>query len=412
MIERLDTVIIGGGQAGLAMSSQLLTRKREHVILERQRIAQRWRSERWDSLCFQFPNSYIQLPGQSYDGGDPEGFSHHASIVQFLENYTARISAPVREGVEVTSLRQHSEDGYYLLETSDRPLTAKRVIIATGPFQRAFIPAFGKELPPAVYQVDASRYRNPDELNPGAVLVVGSGASGSQIAEELYQCGRTVFLAVSRHRRVPRRYRGKDILWWFEKMGRLDVTVDSFPGRQYPPSTIVTGVNGGHDLDVRRFAAEGVILLGHLEGAADGTLFTAANANQILNEADEACRNFISAADELAIRLELPSASRSAESAPQVGSSPIIDDRRELKLRDANITSVVWAAGYRFSYEWLDLPILDAKGAPVQERGVTACPGVYFLGLHWMHTFKSGLLPYVGQDAAYLAQHIDASANG
>jgi putative flavoprotein involved in K+ transport len=243
-------------------------------------------------------------------------------------------------------------------------------------------------------------------------LVVGSGASGCQIAEELYQCGRTVFLAVSRHRRVPRRYYGKDILWWFEKMGRLDVTVDSFPGRRYPPSTIVTGVNGGHDLDVRRFAAEGVIVLGHLEGAADGTLFTAANANQILNEADEACHNFISAADELATRLELPSASPSAESAPQVGSSPTIDEKRELKLRDANITSVVWATGYRFSYEWLDLPILDAKGAPVQERGVTACPGIYFLGLHWMHTFKSGLLPYVGQDATYLAEHIDANANG
>jgi putative flavoprotein involved in K+ transport len=389
------------------MSSQLRERGCDHVILERQRVAQRWRSERWDSLCFQFQNSYIRLPGMSYAGDDPDGFAHYSLIIRFLEDYAAHIAAPVREGAEVTSLRRGARDGSYLLGTPDGAIEARNVVIATGPFQRAFVPEFGKNLPPAIYQVDASRYKNPDELPPGAVLVVGSGASGCQIAEELYQCGRTVFLAVSRHRRVPRRYRGKDLVWWFEKLGRFEVAVDSFPERRFPPSSIITGVGGGHDLDIRRFAADGVKVIGHLEGISGGTLAVAENANQILDEADKSCRDFISAADDLAGKQSLSLPPEESLGAPNF-EPPAIEEIQALRLRDAGITSVIWAAGYRFSYDWIQLPILDANGSPIQDRGVTSCPGVYFLGLHWMHTFKSGLLPYIGQDAAYLAEHIDA----
>ena len=249
MVEHHDTVIIGGGQAGLAMSFHLRERGQEHIVLERRHIGERWRSERWNSLHFQFPNWSMQLPGMTHSGTEPDGFSHHTLTTRFIEDYAKMIDAPVRENTEATALRQDAKTGGYLIETQNGTIAARNVVIATGPFQRPFIPAFGKNLPSSVYEIDAARYRSPAELPGGAVLVIGSGASGCQIADEFYQAGRTVFLSVSRHRRVPRRYRGKDMFWWFEKMGRFDVTVDTFPDRKYPPSTVVTGVNGDPLLD-------------------------------------------------------------------------------------------------------------------------------------------------------------------
>ncbi len=228
MVERHDTIVIGGGQAGLAMSYYLQQLKREHVILERGRIAERWRTERWDFLRYQFLNESIELPGLSYGGAEPDGFAHYTAITQFIESYAQRIAAPVLEGVEVTRLQRGDAVGF-LLETNKGVMTADRVVMATGPFQRAMIPAAGRNLPPSVYQVHASRYRGPSELPPGAVLIVGSGASGAQIAEELQQSGKDVHISVSRHRRVPRRYRGKDALWWFDQMGRFEVTIEASP---------------------------------------------------------------------------------------------------------------------------------------------------------------------------------------
>ncbi len=410
MREQHDTVIIGGGQAGLAMSFQLRARGREHVILERRRMAERWRSERWNSLYFQFPNWAVRLPGMSYSGDDADGFLHHTGIIRFIEDYAAQIDAPVREDTEVTVLRQYPETGGYVAETANGEISARRVVIATGPFQRPLIPDFSKNLPASIYQVDATHYRSPDELPRGAVLVVGSGASGCQIADELVQSGRTVFLSVSRHRRVPRRYRGKDMMWWFERMGRLDVTIDAFPGRKYPPSTVVTGVNGGYDIDVRRFAAAGVNVLGHVQGISDGTLALASDANQVLAEADTAYTDFISTADKLVSSSGLQSLLKEDDSRPPPIDPAEIDGVQALNLRDANIRSVIWATGHRFDFDWVKLPVFDANGAPVQQRGVTHCPGVYFLGLHWMHTFRSGLFSFVGEDAAYLAEHMDAAA--
>lgn len=367
-------------------------------------MAERWQSARWDSLCFQFPNAYIRLPGLAYDGNDPEGFAHYTAIAAFLENYCRQIAAPVRIGSEVVRLGHSSTNDRYFVETTDDQITARNVVIATGPFQRSHVPEFARFFPPDLYQVDAVHSRNPDELPPGAVLVVGSGASGCQICEELYQSGRTVFLAVSRHKRVPRRYLGKDMIWWFEKMGRFDVRVDSFPGRRYPPSTVVTGVGGGHDVDVRHFARDGVQVVGHLKGVADGTLSIEPNANQILDDADQACREFISIAHELAPGLGM----NPPESAEDLHFRDTrVGELRSLNMRKANLRSAVWATGYRFNYNWLDLPILDENGTPIQDRGVTPCPGVYFLGLHWMHTFKSGILPYIGEDAAYLVKCIE-----
>ena len=278
-------MIIGGGQAGLAMSYHLSQRGREHVILERRRIAERWRSERWDLLRFQLPNRWLELPGKAYNGSDLTGFSHNTDVLRFVLDYAQEIAAPVRTGVEVTRLRQ-SDDDSYSVETTDGTIEARHVVIATGPFQHALIPDFSRTIPASIYQIDAAHYRSPEQLPKGAVLVVGSGNSGSQIADELLRSGRHVFLAISRHVRVPRRYRGKDVIWWYEELGRFDVDIETFPDRRYPPTTIMTGIDGGYDLAPRHLGNAGVILLGRLQGAADGALGFADDAAEILAAAD------------------------------------------------------------------------------------------------------------------------------
>ena len=410
MREKHDTVIIGGGQAGLAMSYCLRQRGREHIILERHRVAERWRTERWDSLRFQLPNSWLGLPGKSYAGSDPDGFVHHSEVLRFVVEYAAEIGAPVRTGVDVTSLSRDESNGEYALETSDGQIQARHVVIATGPFQRPLTPDYSLAIPSSIYQTDAIHYRNPENLPPGAVLVVGSGNSGCQIADELLRSGRRVFLAISRHTRVPRRYRGKDIIWWYENLGRFDVNIDTFPGRKYPPTIIMTGMDGGYDLDPRRLGHAGAMLLGRVVGTVDGTLTLAEDAEQLLAAAEKGNASFIEAADTLAASSLL-----SSELEPKEESAPLPPLRvdggtRKLNLHEENIGTIIWANGYGYSFDWLKLPITDANGVPIQQRGVTASPGIYFLGLHWMHTFRSAILSFVGRDAAYLADQIDRLA--
>ncbi len=406
MREKWDTVIVGGGQTGLAMSYHLRQRGREHIILERRRVAERWRTERWDSLRFQLPNRWLELPGKAYGGPDINGFSHHTDVIRFILDYADEIAAPVRTGVEVTRLAAAESGVGYRLETTNGQVDARNVVIATGPFQRPLIPAFGKTLPQSIYQTEAAHYRNPVELPPGAVLVVGTGNSGCQIADELLRSGRRVFLSVSRHTRVPRRYRGKDVIWWYDELGRFDVNVDTFPGRRYPPTSIMTGVNGGYDLDPRRLGNDGATLLGRVLGAEDATLALANDAGPILEAADKSYAAFIRDADALA---ETPAVRSTLDSpdAPEPLASPRVDEIGSLNLLEKSITSIIWANGYGYGFDWVDLPVLDAKGAPLQQRGVTACPGLYFLGLHWMHTFRSAILSFVGRDADFLASYMD-----
>jgi putative flavoprotein involved in K+ transport len=238
------------------------------------------------------------------------------------------------------------------------------------------------------------------------VLVVGSGASGCQIGEELRRAGRSVLLSVSKHRRVPRRFRGKDVYWWLDRMGRFAQTIDSFPGRLWPPSTVVTGVSGGYDVNVRQLAADGVRVLGRVLGVSDGRLAVARNANEVLDEADAAFAGFLAAARAFAAAnpdLDL------AEEEP-TGSAVLpatIAEVESLDLRREKVAAIVWATGYDYDYDWLRRPVLDGQGRPLQQRGVSPVPGLYFLGLHWMHTFKSGLFSGVGSDAEYLAEYMD-----
>jgi putative flavoprotein involved in K+ transport len=312
----------------------------------------------------------------------------------------------VREHTEVVGLAEDADGKGFVLSLPDGSIHARRVVLATGPFQRPFFPRTAREISPRVLQTDPTRYRNPEELPDGAVLVVGSGASGCQIADELLHAGRRVFLSVSRHRRVPRRFRGEDVYWWLEKLGRFAQTIDAFPDRRWPPSTVITGVKGGYDVDVRRMAADGAVVVGRVVGASDGTVALAANANAILDEADQAYASFLSAAREFVTKAELHG-DLADESRDDPVPLPAVEERDFLDLDRENITTILWATGYAYDYGWLKVPVFDDEGRPVQHRGVTQVPGLYFLGLHWMHTFKSGLFSGVGSDADYLAQHMD-----
>lgn len=407
MREHHDIVVVGGGQAGLAMSAVLQEHGREHVVLERRRVGERWRTERWESLRFQFPNWALELPGYSYSGDDPDGFAHWRDVLHLIEHYAASTRAPVREHTEVTALR--AGEGGFVLDVPGGTIHARRVVVATGPFQRPRVPPLSGGVAPTVLQTDPTCYCRPEDLPDGAVLVVGSGASGCQIGDELLRAGRTVLISVSRHRRVPRRFRGKDVTWWLERMGRFDQTVDSFPGRQWPASVVVTGVNGGYDVNVRQMAADGVRVLGRVLGARDSRLMVERSANGVLDQADQAFAGFIAAAREVAAADPDCNLAEEETTAPAALPTPVAEIDW-LDLRRENIASIIWATGYDYDYGWLQVPVLDVQGRPLQQRGVTPVPGLYFLGLHWMHTFKSGLLSGVGRDAQYLAEHMAPTA--
>jgi putative flavoprotein involved in K+ transport len=408
MEEGHETVIVGGGHAGLAMSHQLSRRGRAHVVLERGRVAERWRSERWDSLHFQFPNWSLALPGQPYDGPQPDGFSSRDEVVAFIERYCAATGAPVRTGVRVDAIRPGPGADGFQLETSHGLVVASNVVVATGPYQEPVIPAPTGGLSARIAQVHSSAYRNPASLPPGAVLVVGSGASGCQIVEDLLAAGRRVFLSVGRHRRFPRRYRGRDMFWWMERMGALDQTLDERPEAREQPNPLVTGVGGGHEIDLRCYAARGVVLLGHVEAIEGSRLRLADDLDAQLARGDEGVAVFTRAVDAYVERtgLAAPEEPAPAPPPPLPTAAPI----RALDLDAESVTSVIWATGFRRDFGWIHLPVLDERGEPIHRRGVTSCPGLYFLGLPWLHTLKSSVLCGVGRDADHLAECIASRA--
>ena len=409
-MEQIETVIIGGGQAGLAMSYYLSQLGREHVVLERHRVAERWRSERWDSLTFQSPNWNIQLPGFAFEGSDPDAFASRDEVLRFIERYATFVRAPLRCGLAATALRQTPDSRRLIVETQPVLFEAKNVVIATGPFQ---VPVTHLPVGGTAMQLHSSQYRNPQLLPPGAVLVIGSGNSGAQIAEELCSAGRRVYLSVSKHRRTPRRYRGKDYIWWYMAFGEADVTVDRRQDDQ--PPRLITGVSGGHDVDLRRLAADGVVLLGRVLGGQDGRLTIAHDLSEHMECGDASFIDFTQQADEYAARngLDLPPPDERAEvlSNPKEVANPLLT----LDLRAADITTIIWANGFRYDFEWIDLPIFADERqpfgrVPVHKRGIAKVPGVYFLGLPWLYKLKSSFLWGVGEDAKHLAEHIETGS--
>jgi putative flavoprotein involved in K+ transport len=403
-VEQIETLVIGGGQAGLVMSHRLKQRGLAHLVLERHRIGERWRSERWDGLRFQFPNWSVRLPDFPFPHTDPEAFATSSEIVDFIAAYAAFNAAPIRCGVPVTALRCREGGSGFVAETPDSPIEAANVVVATGPYQRPVVPAVLHD--DAIFQVHASRYRNPDQLPSGAVLVVGSGASGAQIAEELLHAGRRVYLSVGSHRRMPRRYRGRDLIWWLSAMG-----LDQTPAEQRGPDRslpLITGAFGGNTIDFRRFAAEGVTLLGRMETVRRGVIDFAPDLAERLAYGDASYAIFLDMVDAHIDRhgLNMPKdpAARAVLPDPLCLTQPL----RRLDLHAEGIGAVIWATGYSLDFGWIDVPALDARGAPLHRRGITDVPGLYFLGLQWLSRLNSSVLSGIGDDAAVLADHIAA----
>ena len=385
------------------MSYHLGRLGREHLILERGRIGERWRSERWDSLTFQFPNWMVRLPGFAYEGNEPEGFMNREAVMEFIEAYARRISPPVRCGVQVRALRLSGSSGLDV-ETDHDTVHAANVVVATGPYQVPRVPAVSAELPPSVCQVTANRYKSADQLPPGNVLVVGAGGSGCQIAEDLVRSGRHALLSVGRHRRVPRRYRGNDFGWWQEKTGASDRVVD--PLHPAPQAPLLTGVQGGHDVDFRDLARQGVVLLGSLGDIRSGRASFVADLHQNLASGDAAFHQFTEWVDRYILVHELDAPEPPPRCLSSSTSLPVPSPIRDLDISGAGISAVVWATGYRCDFGWIACPVFDVVGMPIHRRGVTAVPGLYFLGLARLHKVKSAFLWGVGEDAAYLAEHI------
>jgi putative flavoprotein involved in K+ transport len=404
-MERVEAVVIGAGQAGLAMSHHLGRLGIEHVVLERGRIAERWRSERWDSLVFQFPNWMLRLPGHAYEGTEPDAFMRCSGVVRFLEEYARRNAPPIRCGVQVTGLHR-APSGRLRVETDTFSLDALHVVVATGPYQRPVVPAFSNALPRATCQLTANRYINAQQLPEGGVLVVGSGGSGWQIAEDLLQSDRRVYLSVGRHRRVPRRYRGKDFGWWQEQTGAADQVVDDV--MRALPAPLLTGVAGGHDADLRDLTRRGATLLGSLGAASEGRLRFVADLQENLVKGDEAFAQFTRAADAHALRHQLSVPDAPPDTAP-TDDWPVGSAIGELDVKAVGITSVIWAVGYQHDFGWIQCAALDSQGRPVHRRGVSLTPGLYFLGLPRLHKLKSAFLWGVGDDAEYLAARIQES---
>ena len=405
MSERIDTVVVGAGQAGLATSRHLTQLGVEHVVLERGRVGETWRSERWDGFYLNTPNWTLQLPGGEYTGDRPDDFMPLAGMIEYMDGYARAVGAPVRERVEAERLRPR--DGGFTLETSSGSIDAERVVVATGAFQRPTLPPAGVGLPSEVFQLHTSRYRNPESLPEGAVLIVGSGQSGCQIGDELLAAGRRVYLAVGRCPWFPRRLRGRDIIHWALATGLMDDRVENLPSpaARLACNPAVSGNDGGHDCNARTLAANGAVLLGRLEGCAGPRIRCREDLHESLAAGDAFVAGLLARVDEH-IRAEGVDAPEDPPAGPP---APLADPPAELDLRREGIGTVLWATGFRPDLSWIELPLADEQGWPRQTDGFTAHPGLAFVGLQWLRKRKSALLLGVAEDAELVASRLAAA---
>jgi putative flavoprotein involved in K+ transport len=411
----VHTLVIGAGQAGLATSYWLTQAGVQHLVLERQtRLGGSWH-DRWDSFCLVAPNYTLLLPGMPYDGPDPDGFMPRDEVARYVQEYAARIAAPVRLGACVRRLA--AANGGFEAHTDAGTLTSRNVVLATGPYQKPRIPEASRRLPKGLQQLHSHDYRRPAQLAEGGVLVVGTGQSGTQIAEELHQAGRDVHLAISTCPAVPRRYRGRDVIWWLlqsflhgDEVGVHFPTVDDLPSpaARFGCFPHLSGKDGGHDISLRRLARQGVRLYGRLESASGSRVRFSDDLAERLAAVDQAFDQefrplfdaYIAAAG-----IEAPADDR-----------PPPDDfvpptSAELDLGAEGIGSVIWATGYELDFGWLDLPVLDEWGYPRHTRGITIHPGLYVVGLPWLYSEPSSVFAGVGADAAHVVEHLAASSS-
>jgi putative flavoprotein involved in K+ transport len=404
----IPVAIVGAGQAGLSVSWLLTQDGIEHVVLEAGTTGHEWSDRRWDNFTLVTPNWQCRLPGYEYDGPDPHGFMDKQQIIEWIAGYPASFGPPVREHTAVTRLAEREGGGFVL--TLDGPdgqetLEADHVVLATGGYHLPIVPPFAARIDPVITQVQSADYRNAAQLPAGEVLVVGSGQSGAQIAEDLHLAGRRVHLALGDAPRVARFYRGRDCIDWLADMGLYDTPVQQYPGglaAREKTNHYVTGRDGGRDIDLRQFALEGMALYGLMSDARGTQLTFEPTLTSSLDNAD-AVYNAIRRDIDAYIERE------GIEAPTEEPYTPVWEPTHEprmLDLDEAGITSIVWAIGYRPDYRWVKVGVFDGSGVPTHTRGVTAVPGLYFLGLPWLHTWGSGRFAGIARDAAYVHQSI------
>lgn len=397
-------VVIGGGQAGLSTSHYLQQAGIDHMLFEKRRIADSWRLDRWDSFCLVTPNWQCQLPGHPYDGPDPKGYMVKDEIVAYLEAFAAKVNPPIREGVAVTRVSRHVS-GALEVVTSAGTCLADHVVVATGGYDIPNLPPCSRSVPHDIVQVHSVAYRNPEQLPPGGVLVVGTGQSGVQIMEDLYLKGRQVHLAVGPAPRSPRIYRGRESTEWLHDLGFYQFTVDQHPlgdEARHKTNHYMSGRDGGHEIDLRRFALQGVKLYGSLADL-DGT--RARFESDLARNLDDADEVYCSIRRDIDAYIAKAGIEAPVEPPFQKAWEPD-HEPTSLDLRAAGITSIVWASGFKANYSWIDLPTFDGRGHPRFTRGVSPVPGLYFLGLPWLHTWGSGRFLGMADDARHLVNVI------
>lgn len=407
MKDHYGVAIVGGGQAGLSMSYCLKEKGIDHIIFEKASIGYEWRERRWDSFCLVTPNWQCQLPGFPYAGADPEGFMAKDEIVQYLEAYADLINPPIYTGVTVLRVRPRPGEGGFAIATTLGDFTADQVVIAVGGYHIPRLPRMAERLPSTILQLHSSQYKNPHSLPAGEVLVVGTGQSGCQIAEDLHREGRQVHLCVGGAPRSPRRYRGKDVVDWLDQMGYYDLSIQDHPQKEKARTNTnhyLTGRDGGREINLRQFALEGMKLYGKLEDIQAPLLKFQPNLRVNLDRADEVAENIKKTIDTFI-------ANQGIEAPLEAPYQPVWEPEVEplsLDYGQANIRTVIWSIGYQSDFSWVEVPVFDGKGHPGHDRGVTAVAGLYFLGLPWLHTWGSGRFSGIARDANYLADYITA----
>ena len=404
--EHHSVAIVGGGQAGLSLSYYLQQRGIDHVVLEKRSPLHAWRTQRWDSFCLVTPNWQCKLPGWEYAGSDPHGFMKKDEIIEYLDGFVKHVDAPVRSGLTVQRAAPRAGGGFEIA-TSQGHYSADQVVVASGGYHQPIIPRLAERLPRELLQIHSEQYRNAQALPPGKVLVVGNGQSGAQIAEDLHLAGREVVMATGDAPRCARFYRGKDVVDWLADMGYYDMPVHEHPlreGVRDNTNHYVTGRDGGRDIDLRKFAGEGMELYGLLNGLEGDTLHFNPDLRANLDHADRIYNGINAAIDK---HIEKAGLDAPPPSAYQPVWEPAAE-RTRLSLRESGIGAVIWCIGFSPDFSWLDAPVFNGRGQPGHVRGVTALPGLYFIGLPWLHTWGSGRFSGVARDALYLAEQIEA----
>jgi len=400
-MKHTNTVIIGGGQAGLAMSRCLTEDRIDHVVLERGRLGERWRSERWDSLRLLTPNWQSRLPYFHYDGEHPDDFMTMSEFIRHLERYAETFEAPVQTGTSV-QIVERLDDRRFRIATDNGDWSAYNVVVATGFCDTPRVPPFSAEMPSDILQLAPSDYRNASQVPQGGVLVVGASATGLQIADELMDAGRKVTLAVGTHVRAPRRYRGKDILYWMDAMGAFEAPAGPAQERKTPPPQLV-GTPENRDLDLGGLQEKGVRLTGRAISAKGDRVYFADNLEATVGTADSQMLQLLAKIDGF-----IESSSALAPTADLDSITPVAvrPAPAAVDLRTENIRTIVWATGYERRYPWLTIPVLDDRGEIRHEGGVTPEPGLYVLGIRFQRTKGSNLIDGVGRDAEVLSKHL------